>query len=170
VAEYGCCKANSCPTVDHSERMMIRVSFSRSGIGNVILLWPKKTFNLVFFIHKVLADFDKELGRTRPMKRSRNIFLHLDNTTPHQATQDFDRLGIARLPNPPYSQNLAPCDFWLFGTLKRKLEGSTFGDQIKVLLPVNTIFSKIPREEFISVFDEWKSRLHECIDRRGEYL
>jgi hypothetical protein len=38
--------------------------------------------------------------------------------------------------------------------LKRKLEGSTFGDQIKVLLAVNIIFSTIPREEFILVFDE----------------
>jgi hypothetical protein len=54
--------------------------------------------------------------------------------------------------------------------LKRKLEGSTFGDEIEVLLPVNTVFSAIPREEFISVFDEWKSTLRECIDRGGEYL
>jgi hypothetical protein len=38
--------------------------------------------------------------------------------------------------------------------LKRKLEGSIFGDQIEVLLAVNIIFSTIPREEFSSVFDE----------------
>jgi hypothetical protein len=50
------------------------------------------------------------------------------------------------------------------------LERSTFGDQIEVLLAVNTIFSTIPREEFISMFDEWKSRLRECIDRGGKYL
>jgi hypothetical protein len=50
------------------------------------------------------------------------------------------------------------------------LEGSTFGDQIEVLLAVNTIFGTIPREEFISVFDEWKSRLRECIERGEEYL
>jgi hypothetical protein len=92
------------------------------------------------------------------MKRSRDTFLHLDNANPHQALQDFGRLGIARLPHPPYSQDLAPCDFWLFDTLKRKL------------LAVNTIFSTIHREEFILVFDECKSRLRECIDRGEEYL
>jgi hypothetical protein len=92
------------------------------------------------------------------------------NATPHWASQDFHRFRIARFPHPPYSQDLALCDFWLFGTLKRKLEESTFGDQIKVLLAVNTIFSTILREEFISVFDEWKSRLRECIDRGLEYL
>jgi hypothetical protein len=37
---------------------------------------------------------------------------------------------------------------------KRKSEGFRFGDQIEMLLAVNTIFSTIPREEFISVFDK----------------
>jgi hypothetical protein len=104
------------------------------------------------------------------MKRFRDMFLHLDNATPHRTQQDFDRLGIARLPHPPYSPDLVPCDFWLFGTLKRKLEGSMFEDQIEVLLAVNIIFSTIPREGFISVSDEWKSRLCVCIDREWEYL
>jgi hypothetical protein len=104
------------------------------------------------------------------MKQSRDTFRHLDNATPHRAPQDFDYPGIARPPHQSYSQNLAPCDFWLFGTLKRKLEGFTFGHQIEMLLAMNTIFSTIPHEEFISVFNEWKSRLRECIDRGGEYL
>jgi hypothetical protein len=104
------------------------------------------------------------------MKRSKHIVLCPDNATPHRKPQDFDRLGIARLPHPPCGPDLASCDFWLFGTLNRKLEGSTFEDQIEVLLAVNTISGTISREEFISVFNEWKSRLHKCIDRGGEYL
>jgi hypothetical protein len=90
--------------------------------------------------------------------------------TRHRAPQDFDHLGIARFLHPPYSQDLAPWDFWLFGTLKRKLEGFTFGHQIEVLLAVNIIFSTIPGEEFTSAFDKWKSRLHEGIDSGWEYL
>jgi hypothetical protein len=100
----------------------------------------KGKFNRVFFIKNVLADFDEELWRKRPMKRSRDTFLHLDNATPHWAPQDFDRLGIARLLHPPDSLDLALCDFWLFGTLEKKLERSAFGDQIEVLPAVNTIF------------------------------
>jgi hypothetical protein len=64
---------------------MIWVFFSRSGIVNVVLLLPKETFNRVFFIQKVLADFNEEFWRTRPMKRSKNTFLHLDNAIPHRA-------------------------------------------------------------------------------------
>jgi hypothetical protein len=74
---------------------MIWVSFAPSGIRNVILLRPKETFNRVFFLRKVFADFDKKLGRTPPMKRSRDTFLFLVNASPHPAPQGFNCLGIA---------------------------------------------------------------------------
>jgi hypothetical protein len=45
-----------------AKTVMIWVSFSRSGIGNVALLSPKETFSRVFFVQKVMADFDEELG------------------------------------------------------------------------------------------------------------
>jgi hypothetical protein len=150
--------------------MTISVSFSRSGIGNAVLLRSKETFNRVFSIQKALADFDEELGRTIPMKRPRDPFLHLANATRHRALQHFDRFGIARLPHSPYRSDLAPCPYWLFGTPKRKLEESTFRDQIEMRLAVNTIVTMILREEFISMLDEWKSRLREWIKRGRKYL
>jgi hypothetical protein len=103
-------------------------------------------------------------------KHSRDIFLHFDNATPYWALRDIDRLGITRLPHPPCSPDLASCDFWLFDTLKRKLEGSTFGDSIEVLTTMSTILRTIPLDEFVLVFDEWKCRLHEYTDRGGKYL
>jgi hypothetical protein len=90
--------------------------------------------------------------------------LHLDNAPTHQADDDFDRLGITRLPHPSYSTDLAPYDFWLFGNLKTKLEGNTFTSAGQIMVKVNEIFLDIPLHEFILVFDEWKRRLVECID------
>jgi hypothetical protein len=75
-----------------------------------------------------------------------------------------------RLHHPPDSPDLAPCEFWLFGILKRNLEGHTFASAIEVRGEMNDILMKIPFDEFILVFDEWKCRLRECIDRGGEYL
>jgi histone-lysine N-methyltransferase SETMAR len=134
--------------------MMILVCFSRFGIGNVVLLPAKETFDREFFVEKVLADFDEERARNCPRKHSKDTFLHLDNVIPHQAPRDFDCFGITRLFHPPYSPDLAPHNFWLFGMLKRKLEGSTFRDPIEVLTAVSTIHSTILLDEFISVFDE----------------
>jgi hypothetical protein len=126
--------------------------------------YQKKSFTRQFFVDKVLTDFDKELAETRPKKRARGIFLHLDNAPTHRADDDFNRLGIRRLPHPPYSQDLAPCDFWLFANLKTKLEGSTFTSAGQLMVKVNEILMDIPLHEFISVFDECKLRLVECID------
>jgi hypothetical protein len=134
--------------------MMILACFSRFGIENIVLLPSKKTFHCEFFVEKVLADFDEERVRNCPRKHSKDTFLHLDNVTPHQAPRDFDCFGIKRLSHPPYSPDLVPRNFWLFGMLKRKLEGSTFGDPIEVLNAVSTIRSTILLDEFISVFDE----------------
>jgi hypothetical protein len=104
------------------------------------------------------------------MKRCRDTFLHLDNITPHRAPQDFDRLGIAGLPHLPDSPDPVLCDFWLFGNLKTKLAGNTFTSAMERMAKVNEILMDIPWHEFISVLDEWKRRLIECIDTRGDYL
>jgi hypothetical protein len=90
-----------------TKKVMTWVCFSRSGIGNVLLLPSKETLDREFFVEKVLADFDKERARNWPRKQSRDTFFYLDNTTPHRAPQDFDRLGIARLHDPRYSADLA---------------------------------------------------------------
>jgi hypothetical protein len=77
---------------------------------------------------------------------------------------------LKRLSHPASSPDLAPYDFRLSGTLKRKLQGCIFGDLVKVATAASTIFSKTPLDGFISVFDEWKRRLLKSIDRRGKCL
>jgi hypothetical protein len=170
VGGCGCCKANSYSAVYQSEK--------DDELGLFLAFWnwerssvtTKRNIRSGVLCRKVLADFDEEWGRNRPRKYSRDTFFHLGNAIPHRAPRDFDRLGTTRLLHPPYSPDLALCDFWLFGTLKRKLEGSTFGDPVEVLTALSTILSMIPLDEFIAVFDEWKCGLRECIDRGGKYL
>jgi hypothetical protein len=50
------------------------------------------------------------------------------------------------------------------------LEGSTFTSAGQLMVKVNEILMDIPLHEFISVFDEWKRRLVECIDAGWNYL
>ena len=51
-------------------------------------------------------------------------FLHHDNAPSHTALvlrDHFAKNSMHIVPQPPYSPNLAPCDFWLFPILKRPL-------------------------------------------------
>ena len=47
---------------------------------------------------------------------TQGIFLHFDNARPHAAEHEVDEMGFKKLPHPPYSPDLAPSDFFLFGT------------------------------------------------------
>ena len=54
------------------------------------------------------------------------MLFHHDNAPSHQASmtqETIDRRPIEVLGHPPYSPDLAPCDFFLFPTLKKILRG-----------------------------------------------
>ena len=40
------------------------------------------------------------------------------STTPSLSLTIWPKMGIKTVPHPPYSQDLAPCDFWLFPKLR----------------------------------------------------
>ena len=59
------------------------------------------------------------------------MLFHHDNAPSHQASttqETIDRRSIEVLGHPPYSPDLAPCDFFLFLTLKKILRGPQFDD------------------------------------------
>ena len=59
-----------------------------------------------------------------------NWVLHHDNAPAHTALSIREFLAkkhISVLPHPPYSPDLAPCDFYLYTKLKSKLKDHHFG-------------------------------------------
>ncbi len=55
--------------------------------------------------------------------------LHHNNAKPRvlRATTEFlENEFVATCPHPPYSPDLAPCNFWLFPYLKKQLQGQWF--------------------------------------------
>ena len=66
-------------------------------------------------------------------KRPRRVNVRLlhDNARPHVAKLTQKKLlefGWDTVPHPPYSPDLAPCDYHLFGPLKRFLHNKKFGN------------------------------------------
>ena len=55
--------------------------------------------------------------------------LQHDHTRPHTAAATehaIRKMGFEVLPHPPYSPDLAPSDYWLFGAMKKPLCGRRF--------------------------------------------
>ena len=87
-------------------------------------------------------------------------FWHYDNTPIHTALilrDHFDKNLTHIVPQPPYSPDLAPCDFWLFSKLKRPLRGHLFE-----LIKENRSWSWKPYQKY---FEDWEMYWHKCIAR-----
>ena len=70
---------------------------------------------------EVLREFSKRFRRKRPaLFKSAQWHFHQDNAPVHNSiffTDYLTKMGIKTVAYPPYSRDLAPCDFWLFPKL-----------------------------------------------------
>lgn len=102
-----------------------------------------------------------------------NFVLHHDNAPPHSSVvtkTTLRELGIDTVKHPAYSPDLAPCDFWLFPTLKSELRGKRFDDVHDLPIVVRETIRKIPQDQFKSCFDKWIHRWEKCVSCSGEYF
>ena len=100
-------------------------------------------------------------------------FLHHDNVASHTALvlcDHFAKNSTHIIPQPPYSPDLAPCDFWLFPKLKRPLQGHRFDTIEEIQAESKKALKAIPEIEFNKCFDDWKKRWHKYIISGADYF
>jgi len=73
------------------------------------------------------------------------------------------------VPQPPYSPDLAPADFFLFPKLKSTLNGRCF-DTFDEILKNSTKEFAIPKEAFQKAFQSWQKRWERCVANEGNYF
>ena len=84
--------------------------------------------------------------------------------------------GWNLLDHSPYSPDNAPCDFWAFPTLKRRLAGQKMEDDDEMMWAVKTEFARMCKEgkdgkEGLGfVFDMWEKRMKRVVEKRGDYI
>jgi hypothetical protein len=70
--------------------------------------------------------------------------------------------------HPPYSPDLAPSDFHLFGYPKDRLQGQHFEDGDQLFDAIMALTRTIEKVALQRVFPEWMERLRRCIDSNDE--
>ncbi|GFW32557.1 uncharacterized protein TNCV_677141 [Trichonephila clavipes] len=78
--------------------------------------------------------------------------------------------NIPVAPQPPYSPDLSPCDFFLFPKLKNHLKGHHFGTLENIRTAVTDQLKAIPISEFHQCYEEWKKRLPALCGFRRQLL
>jgi hypothetical protein len=99
--------------------------------------------------------------------------VHLDIYSAHtsQASRDWlEEHDMRRMPQPPYSPDLAPSDFYLFPTVKEKLERTQVADEDQFFESLQAILRGIDREKLKRVFQTWVQRVQEISEGNGGYV
>jgi histone-lysine N-methyltransferase SETMAR len=134
----------------------------------VVTVLPKKTtFTREFFAHTVLREWENHISEQRRRTGVRGCYLHMDNSRTHNVEELLRSKGVERLPHPPYSPDLAPIDFALFGRLKDYLVGREFNSGEEVKEAVGVFFAELKHWERLKIFETWKARLEKCIGGNG---
>jgi hypothetical protein len=83
---------------------------------------------------------------------------------------EFEQHHIFRLPHPPYSPDISPCDFWLFGLLKGIMKDREFHFYEEIEEAIMVAWNDLTYEDVQSIFYDWMRRLAWVIEHEGEYI
>ena len=101
------------------------------------------------------------------------MLFHHDNAPSHQASttqETIDKGSIEVQCHPPYSPDLAPCDFFLFPTLKKILRGRQFDHVADLQRAVQSAIASLGTSTYKNCFYSWVKRCKRCISFKGEYF
>ena len=77
---------------------------------------------------------------------------------------------VVELPHPPYSPDLAPCEFFLFPRLKKHLAGRKYQTGKNLSSAIFQCLNSIPRKDYENAFENWIKRLKLCVSHGGKYF
>jgi len=154
-------------------KVMLIVFFNMEGTVYSEYVPQGQTVNQQFYL-QVLKRLRLAVSHKRPQKWEVVArALHHDNApahTEHSIQVFLANHGFPVIQQPPYSPDMAPCDFWLFPQLKTVMKGKRFEDIDAIKKNAMSILNTIPKDTFKKCFQRWQDRWKQCVNSRGEYF
>ncbi len=103
----------------------------------------------------------------------RRMMLHHDNAPSHTSAPTLALIGESHLDminHPPYSPDLAPCDFFIFPRMKNGLRGHKFRNVADLQVAVRHTLRAIPPQDYSEAIRSMPIRWMKCISAQGEYF
>jgi len=156
-----------------ADKRMVATFFSRSGHVATVPLVERSTVTAQWYTEVCLPQVFQVLRERRPKSGLRGFFLHHDNASAHTADLTLAFLEdehVKVLGHPPYSPDLAPCDFFLFPKIKNMLKGIRFSSSDEAVAAYLEAVRTLPTEEWDKCFSDWIIRMKLCVEANGEYF
>jgi histone-lysine N-methyltransferase SETMAR len=101
-----------------SKTAMITIFFAGNRLAGLVHLPQGQKYNKEYFINEILEEINRGLNGGAGTRTTKILKIDMDNCRVHNALDTADKLRsmkLTRLPHPPYSLDLSPCDFWFSG-------------------------------------------------------
>ena len=119
---------------------------------------------------RVLREFRKRFRRKKPaLFKSGQWHFHPDNAPVYNynlVTDYLTKMSITTVPQPHYSLDLAPCDFWLFS----KLRGCRYETIEEMKEAVTKVIDTLTQEDIHGAFQKLLERYKKYIVAGGDYF
>jgi transposase len=152
---------------------MLTVFFDSEGVVHYEFLPKGRTVNKEYYL-EVMQRLREAVKKKRPDAWQENRWMLQHYNVPSQSTFfvcDFlAKHATTVLPQPPYSPDLAPADFFLFPKLKSTLKGRCFESIEAIKTNSLAHLHSIPKTAFQECFRTLKKRWYQCIQSRVEYF
>lgn len=153
-----------------TRKVLYTFFFNMDGLVAKFLSPEGSTITAKYYAEIVLPGLLASFHRSYPNSILR---LHHDNAPAHRSKLVAAFIAdnnIQCVRHPPYSPDLAPCDFWLFSLLKSKLRGKSFSSRNSIERAVEQAIASIQKDEWSKTFQEWKKRCRMCVETGGTYF
>ncbi|XP_014487170.1 PREDICTED: putative uncharacterized protein FLJ37770 isoform X2 [Dinoponera quadriceps] len=140
-----------------------KVHMSKSRVRSMLI---------VFFDKKVLERLRIRVRRVR-REIADTWMLHHDNTPSYTSLivrEALTKHNIVTLPQPPYSPDMVPSDFFLFPRIKKNLKRHRFRTIEAVQAASTRCLNSLSVGDFQEAYEDWKKRWQRCIDAGGSYF
>lgn len=153
-------------------KVLATVFFDQRGLLHLDFLHERRTINATYYC-QILTEVRLAYRRKRRDLPMRKVILLHDNARPHTAAltvQKLEQLGWETLEHPPYSPDLSPCDFHVFGPLKEALGGQKFHSDNEVEAYVRNWLQTRPDSFYVEGIKKLPIRWEKCVSKSGDYV
>ena len=151
---------------------MMIIFFDIRGIVHLDSVPEDQNVNQVYYKEFLTNIYERVKWRRPEMWKNGSWVLHQDNAPAHNALsvkKFLTKHKITVLVHPPYSPDLASCDFFLIPKITSALKGNRFGSVDAVKAKATELMNKLSEDDLQHCFQQQKIRMERCSDRGGEY-
>ena len=134
-----------------THKLLMIPSFDSTGMIYMHWVPTGQTVNKEYYV-EVLREIRKRfIGKRPALFKSGLWHFYQDNAPVHNSilvTDYLSKTGIKTVPHPPYSPDLAPCDFCLFPKLKENLRGCRYETIEEMKEAVTKVIDSLTQEDF----------------------